>query len=253
MYESIAEKIDEQASLRNFWKIRPSQADGYIRNYHIEFSDGDKISIDYNYSRQMVRINLQLADENGREYLAIIKSGTILQEREIASKRPVNIHSRVAHFLPYFRALPDPGLLKAIGGNYDIPIEPITPQGFKSGRIDFHLFPRRAGLFTRLRNYLEKKREIERKGSVFRRFFRRLPAELADISLGMVLLIAYLHQMVNIGELAAGLGFLGVFSGALDWVWRQRSPFVPKVALLLAMSGSAVFFQVQYRVWGIFL
>lgn len=247
--------LDEN-TLRYMWKTSPSKKEGYIRNYSTVTPEGDEIEVDFNFAREMARVSVRLEEENGREYYAVIKSGTILQERDVALRRPVDMSSRLKGVRPYFLFLQDRALLSALGGNFGLPEEPLYPEPGESYRLPetFLQGRKRRNLFQWILDHLKKKREIENQDHRFwKKMLRRVPDELFDISLGALLVGAFFNQFLSITELAGYLGALGIFTGAWDWVWRQRSPFLPKVALMLAISAAAVYIQVQNRLWGILL
>jgi hypothetical protein len=238
------------------WSSKPSEQPGYIKNYWIETPEGDRIDVDMNYIRQMVRIGIRLSDENGKEYFSVIKSGTILQERDLARKRTVDLQTRLGRFRKEFGFLRDENVLRFIGGNYGLPVE---PYGFVRRHEDGSLVQRlrdyrKRGLLDRIRRHLEKKREEESLyRPILRRIFRRLPAEMGDACIGALPVAGYYYGLLDLTEFAALSGFTGLAMGAVDWVWRQRDPFLPKVIIMLAISGGAVYFQVQNRLWGQFL
>ncbi|MCB1324229.1 MAG: hypothetical protein KDK35_03335 [Leptospiraceae bacterium] len=245
----------EEARLRSLWKANPSAQEGYTRNYSTETADGDIISVDFNFARQMVRIALSVAREHHRQYIAVIKSGTVLQERELAGKRSLDLTSRIAPVAGYFRFLPDEMLLRSIGGNYGVPLLPDLPgSSYAREHLPIHPLRQKFQPLRSLRRYLTRKREraLRPRGPV-RRFFRRLPAEIWDLTLGGLLCLAYTWGGLNLTELAGYLGVAGLVCGAWDWVWRQRDPFMPKVLAFMAASGFAVYMQVQHRMWAIFL
>lgn len=246
----------EEKNFEGSWRVSPSRIAGYYRNYYAITPEGDEISVDFNFPRQMVRISLKREEERGREYVAVIKSGTILQEKDLAGRRALDLTSRIYPLRKYFALLHDATLLKAIGGIYNIPTQPLHLVQ-NDGRYSYaDRFPmvRDQNLLQWIRDHLARKRELEnREAPAYIRLIRRLPDELLDISLGMLLIIAYLQNYLSLTELAGFAGFWGIFSGAMDWVWRQRDPFLPKVVLMLAVSGGAVYYQIQNRIWGIFL
>ena len=246
---------EENREQARFWKVSSSKIDGYIRNYFIESEEGDELELDFNFSRSLVRISYRPERERGREYIAVIKNGTILQERENISRRPVDLTFRISPHLPLFRMLQEPMVLRALGGVYGIPTEPdrsARPAPFEY-QVKLNLIKKFRPL-ERIRNHLEKKREIEnRKMGWFGRFIHRLPAEAGDMTLGAILVLFYLGGYLDLTRFAGYAGALGIMMGAWDWVWRQRDPFLPKVFLMLATSGTAVYYQIQHRLWGIFL
>lgn len=241
----------DESELQQYWKVSPSSHEGYTRNYSLETADGDLLEVDYHYSREMVRIALTLDRENGRQYVAVIKSGMLLHEREFSSKRPVDLRSRLTPFRKYFSHFPDNAVLKSIGGNYDFPAESAVAQ--KTRRISDIFQFQDLKPMERLRRHLEKKKKTELAKTPIRRFLHRLKTEALDLSLGLLLLSGFFYGFLRPSELALLAGFSGVFLGAWDWVWRQRDPFIPKVLIFLMLGAWAVYYEIQHRVWGIFL
>ena len=201
----------------------------------------------------MVQITLRLHGEHGREYTSIIKSGTIIRERDVTSSRAVDLTSRIYPYRHYFGLLREDMLLRTVGGNYGIPHEPYQVNLPRILHVpEFRLD--KLNLLERIKNYLKKKRHKEQEELPFyKKIIRRIPSEMMDISIGGVLFWAYIMQYISIQELAGFSGFLGIASGAFDWVWRQRNPFLPKVIMLLGMSSLAILYEIQYRSWSIFL
>ena len=239
-------------SLLYMWKVKPCKKEGYYRTYYVDTPEGDHIEVDFNNTRNMVQITLILEKERGREYIAVIKSGTIIRERDVTSSRPIDLSSRLFPFREFFGFLRDDQALRSIGGNYGIPEKPFSvkiPRLFRSESFQL----KKPSLRERLQNYLRKKRNRELMPRPFyMSFLRRMPAELLDLALGGALVLAYFYNLISLTELAGFAGFLGIAAGALDWVWRQRNPFLPKVAALMSLSALAVYYDVLYRNWSIF-
>ncbi len=256
--DSEWDQLPANDALRRFWRVRLSEREGYHRNYYSVTPEGDELEIDFNYPRQMARITVRPASENFREYFAVIKSGTILQERDVTARRPVDLTSRLWHSRKYFQYLPDETIIKVIGRNYDLPGSTIFGGDPFYSSIRYPFTIDRRSLLERfrdwIRRHLESRRLAEQKSRKWwRRILRRLPDELLDMSFGGLVVAIYMNQWIDLTMLAGLAGALGIITGGLDWVWRQRNPFLPKVILMLATSGVAVYYQVQNRIWGIFL
>ncbi|MCB1172583.1 MAG: hypothetical protein KDK39_03405 [Leptospiraceae bacterium] len=246
--------IDE-ATLMQTWKGGPSAEEGYHRAYTTSTYEGDQLQVDFNYPRQMARISLKLAAEGMREYVAVIKSGTILQERESVGRRSMDLQHKFQPHLPWLALLPDSALLEVIGGNYGIPTQSAFANRSGYGPA-LPVYPGREpfSLLQVFKKYLQQKREREEKARGWlRKLWRRLPGEAFDLGLGGLLIWLFSHGYINLTELAGYSGSLGVFCGAWDWLWRQRDPFLPKVMALAGLSAWAVYWQVQNRMWAIFL
>ncbi|MCE9599335.1 MAG: hypothetical protein K8S54_15330 [Spirochaetia bacterium] len=230
------------------WKVKPSERDGFHKTYYTVTPDEDQIIIDSNHARQMVRIQLTIAREGGRQYACVIKSGTILQERDITVGRPMELTARMFPFRQLIGAIPDSMLRRTIGGNYGIPTT--APASTGTGRVRLVRIPR----VNRFQRFLRKKRAAEnRPGAWYQHLFRRLPAEAFQVGCVCALALGYFHQLLSTAQFACLVGFFGLWSGAYDWLVRQKNPFIPRVAGMLGVSAYAVWLQVQYRIWGIFL
>lgn len=227
------------------WRVKTSAREGFHRTYFTTTPDGDEILIDFNNTRAMARIQLTVAREGGRQYFCVIKSGTILQERDMTVGRPLDISSRIFPFRFLIGSIPDDMLRKAIAGNYGIPVS--VPRS-KRARLIIRKKP------SRVKRLLALKRQRERRpGTRLERFLRRLPAEAFQTGCVTALALSQLHGWLSLAQFACLVGFFGLWSGAYDWVVRQKNPFLPRVAAMLAVSGYSVWLQVQYRIWGMFL
>ncbi len=249
----VAGPLAYDPELLYMWKVQPSRREGYYRCYSVVTAEGDRLEVDYNHGRSMVHIQLTLEAEHGRQYVSVIKSGTILRERDATSSRPTDLTRRMAPFAPLFSFLRDEGLLRSIGGTYGIPVAPavVAPPRLFGRALPSLQMP---GLLERLRRYLEERRRDEERSRPWReRVLRRLPAELGDACLAGGLLGCGFLGWLGMGELAGYLGFWAILSGAIDWLIRGRSPFLPKVASILVLAAGVVYVQVQYRMWAIFL
>lgn len=244
---------DQQSDLRRLWRASPSKLEGYTRNYQTTTEQGDVIDVDFHYARSMVRIQLQVARENGKQYVAVIKNGIILQERDFSGNRSVDLTSRIGGLKNQFQFLPDNNVLSALDGLYGLPEKNSIPLGFERKPINWDLFkPRR--LRDILSDYLKKKKEKERAiRSPLRRFLRRLPSDVLDLSSVVALFYLFSKHYLSAGEFAFLSGFTGLFTGAVDWFWRQRDPMILKITILLGVAAWAVWYEVQMRIWGVFI
>ena len=234
------------------WHCAPSILENYQHNYSLSLENRDFLSLDFNAARKMVHISLSLASEGGREYVATIKDGNILQERERISRLPVDLSWRLDPFIKFFGQIPDLSPLRAIGGNFGIPklLSKDNPYNLRIYELYLPRSPWRL-----LKKYLEKRRAQEALAcSRLQKLWRRLPQEAFDLGLGTIMIyILGFKGYLGFAELACLSGFYGIFSGAFDWLWRQRSPFIPKVAFFVCISVLLVYWQVQYRMWAIYL
>lgn len=251
--------LPDESMMRRLWRATPSNQEGYHRAYSTESPEGDLLEVDFNFGRRMARISLKVAQENGREYVAVIKSGTIIQEREVAGKRSLDLTSRIGKFDRYFAHFPEASVLETIGGAYGLPTQPEAPEAGQKGSPEergiYRIYPfeRQFRPIRALKRHLRKKREREQNRGPIASFINRLPGDCFDLAIGALLYYAFLQNWLNLTELAGYLGVLAVTSGAVDWLWRQRDPMLLKVTGLLGASAYAVYIQVQYRMWAIWL
>ncbi|GIX40913.1 MAG: hypothetical protein KatS3mg129_0646 [Leptospiraceae bacterium] len=244
---------EEKEILLYLWKRR-KPSPGYNRSYYAEFPDGTKVIIEYNFVREIIKIELFPVDEH-RHYYVMIQRGTILQEREFQSNRPVSLYSRIGKYKKFFSYLFDEQVLKTIGGCYEIPLKSKHPYGTS----DFNTlqFKQRFNKFKpkkfwiRLKEYLEQKEKKQKQYKGFKKLLYRLPADLFD-----TFIIIYLFRLFYTGEITAIAFslysiFYSLLAGFIDIYWRRRNPIVIKT-LLLSLPGIIIFwFRYQLDLWGI--
>lgn len=241
------------SAVRRLWKSGPSRLEGYTRHYYTETAEGDELELDYHFAREMVRITLTMASERGRQYVAVIKKGVVLQERDYSGNRDADLTSRIGKFREWFDYFPDNHVLNSMGGAYGLPRKSRLHQDIvRENRTWEALKPVR--MVDEFRRYLDRKRRREeRVQGVIPRFLRRLPSEALDVSLGLLMFGAFLAGRLGPGEFAFLAGLYGLMTGGLDWLWRQREPFIPKIMLFHGLSAYAVWHEMQMRLWGIFI
>lgn len=250
---ALLQSVADETALRRLWRGSPSKLQGYTRNYHTTTEEGDEIQVDFHYARSMVRIQLELARENSKQYIAVIKNGIVLQERDFTGNRSVDLTSRIGRFKNHFKYLPDNNVLSAIEGLYGLPVKNSIPLGFERKPINWDFFkPRR--IRDIVADYLKEKRRKEKAvRSPFKKLLRRLPADVVDLSIAGLLFFLFLNRFLTPGEFAFASGAFGLMTGAFDWLWRQRNPMVLKIALMMGLAAYAVWYEVQMRLWGIIL
>ncbi|MBI3394501.1 MAG: hypothetical protein HY042_01560 [Spirochaetia bacterium] len=230
------------------WRASRSGIEGYHRSYEMETPEGDEIKVDFNSRREMVRLQVSIAREFGRQYVAVIKSGTILQEKDFTSRRSVDLSSRLIPLRRYFEFLPDSGALRAMGGSYGYPTTVSDTPGRRFSMSPQFLARRSQSGMRRLLRLLRGHREA----TLGERIRERIVSEGILVLPALAIAAAYQSHVIGLAECAGLLGFLGVMTGALEWI-IGRDPFLPRVALLLMASGAAVYTEIQYRMFSIFL
>ncbi|WCL48990.1 hypothetical protein [Leptospira sp. GIMC2001] len=246
---------------RSWWKKQNSQLPGFTRSVKATTPDGDVLEADFNFHEKLVRISLEIANENGKIYSATIKNGSIIKEKDITSGRNYPISRKVRPFKDIFSCIPDADLLDTIGGAYEISLTPLGKvierrvgrgiyqqedfAGYQSGlplstKYDSIFGIRRESWFQKW-----KRRRMERR--IYRdpfwvRFRRRFWAETHDILLGFGLAYFVYNYWFDYVILGLALGAFGFFSGGMDWALRKRDPLLLKVLSFLSL-GSFFFYN----------
>lgn len=252
-------KLSEKAFRSEKWCVSPSRLKNYQKNYSLNLENRDFLSVDFDAVRRIAHISLSLASEDYKEYEVTIKDGYRVQERERNSRSPIDLSSRLAPFAKLLTQIPDPLLVRALGGNFGIP-KPLSLSLSKEElrRLRVYKFYFSRNPWKLFKRYLSSRRAKEARYSQKQNFWqgllRRLPQESFDLGAGLFLLyILNFKGYLGFAELACFSGAYGIFSGALDWLWRNRSPFIPKVAFFIAIGAVLLYWQVQYRMWAVYL
>lgn len=251
-----AEWKEPGVDFRRIWRARPSRREGFNKTYSGKFADGSAIEIDYNFAREMVRIEYSPADEAERIYIAVIKHGVVLRERDFATNRVVDMQRRIRPLARYFQYFPDNHVLRSLGGVYGLPTESLAPVASSTRELFRHPFRRNAegqAFRSSVRGYFDRKRATERaKRSWLQRFRRRLPADLFDLGLSALPLWMFFQRGASPEGFALMLGTLGFATGAVDMLWRQRNPLVSKLLFYLLPAAGTVWLKFQLEEWAIF-
>lgn len=251
-----AERKEPGVDFRRIWRARPSRREGFNKTYSGQFPDGSAIEIDYNFAREMVRIEYSPIDEAERVYIAVIKHGVVLRERDFATNRSVDMQRRIRPLARYFQYFPDNHVLRSLGGVYGLPTQSLLPVA--SSARDLFRRPFRPGgeqqaFRTSVHGYFRRKRAAERKRRPWlKRLRRRLPADLFDVGLSAVPLWMFVERGTTPEGFALMLGTLGFATGAIDALWRQRNPLVSKLLFYLVPAVGTVWLKYQLEEWAIF-
>lgn len=251
-----AEMKEPGVDFRRIWRARPSRREGFNKTYAGLFPDGSTIELDYNFAREMVRIEYRPADEAERLYIAVVKHGVVLRERDFATNRVVDMQRRIRPLAPFFQYFPDNHVLRSLGGIYGLPRESRLPSATSTGELfrrSLRTDERRRLLRQQVHHLIRKRRAAERRQRpFFGRILHRLPGDLFDLSLAGIPLFLFFQKDVAPGGLALMLSALGFFTGAVDLLWRQRNPLIVKTLAFLVPAGSVIWLKFQLEEWAIF-
>jgi hypothetical protein len=253
--------FNELETYRSWWRKQNSRIPGFNRSYIAVTPTGDTLEADFNFHEKLVRLSVEVSQENGKNYAATIKNGSIIKEKDITSGRNYPIGRKVRPFREMFSCLPDSDLLESLGGAYEISLTPLGKKVERRigrgvyqedesgyGRFDLPASTRYDGIFgiqreTWFQRWQRKRweRRINRE-PFWVRFRRRFWAEIHDLVLGAGLAWVVYNYYYDYVILGSALGAFGFFSGGLDWTFRKRNPLLLKVLSFISL-GSYFFYN----------
>ena len=238
------------------WQQRTSTLEGYHKNYVLRKSPaGDLLNVDLNVFRKMVHLRLRFIDKKEQEYVAIIKEGKILQERENSTKKYINFSKYLAPFIGSFSKIPDPNILDIIGGHFGLALTSKFQKSYLLQKRDSKFI---YNIWQNIKQYFQEKYENQKtkreRKSLLSRFLQRLLQETLDIAIGLsIVYFIFKSNSLSFDELALVSGSYAILISAFDLIWRRRTPFIPKAFLFIAIGGTLIYLQIQYRIWGMII
>ncbi len=221
------------------WKKRPSEIRGYQRTYYMNSPDGDYLRIDYNLKEKKVRLYVEVENEGGNAYYAVITNGKITAERSVSTGRSFGFTDKFVDRSDLYITMPNREVIKLIGGNYGIQrggkhaaAEKAEPKTAKEKLL------RETKRRYFKKEYLAAGEAGDEEG--FRRVFRHLNLfDIIDLVIG-ILLAGSAFLFFNYSYLAMGAtaAFFGIIIGFVDMFFRDRSPVFTKVIFFL-VAGAA--------------
>lgn len=239
--------------LFQLWK-RKKPSENYHRSYYATFPDGAICTIEYNFLREVVKIEFHFP-EDSRDYSIMIQRGSILKEREIQSNRPVSLYNRIQKYKKFFSYLIDEQVLKTIGGSYGIPeksLHPNATSNFSILQLRKKIFYKPKRFLNRIKEYLKHKEIYQQNLKGFDRFTNRILGDLFDI-----IIVLFFYYLFLIGKISSfGFSFFcfffSIFTGFLDIIVRRRKPLLFKSFLFFWLGGFIFWFQYQLYEWNIY-
>ncbi|AXX16302.1 MULTISPECIES: hypothetical protein [Leptospira] len=239
--------LQDYSVFRRWWKKETPAARGYTKSYSATTPSGDILEADFNFHEKKIRLTLEIAGENGKIYVVTVKNGEVIQEKDLSSGRMVPIYAKLAPFQEIFSCLPDPDLLKTLGGLYGISKQPLgnieerVERPWETSTRYDHIFGinREKSFWQRI---FSRDREYKEPWSV--RVKKRFWSEFRDLVLGTFSGLGIYYAYTDFYVLGFALAVFGLLFGGLDWMLRKRNPLLVKV--LLFMSLGSYFYYVGY-------
>lgn len=241
-----------QELLFQLWKRR-KPSENYHRSYYATLPDGTICTIDYNFLREVVKIELHIP-EDSRDYSIMIQRGSILKEREIQSNRPVSMYSRIQKYKKFFSYLLDEQVLKTIGGCYGIPeksLHPNATSSFSVLQLRKKFFYRPKRLLNRIQEYLKNKEIYQQNLKGVKRITNRILGDVFDIFVVLFFYYLFLKGKISLFGFSFFCFFFSIFTGFLDILLRRRKPLLIKSFMFFLLGSFVFWFQYQLYEWNI--
>ncbi len=227
--------MSDKSRIQFAWKRRPSEIRGYERAVYTTLDNGDYIRVDYNTGDNRARLYLEVQEENGASYYAIISQGRVTVERN-SSGRSSRVAENLAERADDFSTIPNKDVLKLINNNYGITSKDETDVQEKQQK-------RKAELEETRRKYF-KQDELNPYSDDFSGQAVRKRAgliDLLDIMTGMLLAaVLFIVNSYSLLALGAALVLWGILIGLFDIVFRNREPIFLKILAFL-ISGTVIY------------
>lgn len=171
------------------------------------------------------RVQITCGDRQDNSYQSIISNGVILREKNL-SKNPTGfVEEQIAKYSPDINSLPDEQVLKIIGGNYNILTEFKGIIHNTSSKVYF--WKKQSDLLSQLKHKFSN-------FTLFIKSWFRKPSWIDIVDGLFALTIGYFIYQLNYSFFSAGIvtAILALSFGYIDWLFRQRRPYVLKILLL---------------------
>lgn len=222
-----------------FWKRRPSEIRGYLRTLYMTAENGDYLRVDYNARDKRVRLYVEVQNEGGSPYYAVIKDGKVTIERSVMSGRTSGFSEKFKERAHLYSTISNKEIMQIIGGNYGISYKNAlktkeTVDAEHRKRIEE----------TRRRYFVQEKNPYGKSngltGSVrgHIRFIDFIDFFVGwGLSLGAFFLFQY--SFLALGIVSA---LFGVLIGIFDMLVRERQPLFIKIIFFLSVGLVSYFY-----------
>ncbi len=215
------------------WKRRPSEIRGYQRALYLTADNNDYLRVDYNLREKIVRLYIEIAEEGGNAYYAVIKEGRVTVEKSLVSGRTFGFAERFRERAEIFSSIPNRDVIKLINKNYNIDF----PQNKEKAAVE-----RKKKLEeTRKRYFVTEDQKKDTTNEQIGLSFSEIKAiDFIDFFVGSVLsgTVFFLLQydFVALGIVSA---FYGIGIGLVDMIFRERPPIFIKMILFISAGVTA--------------
>ncbi len=215
---------------RSSWKRNKTLPKGFSKSFRSTTPTGDELQVDFNFHENLVRLGLTISFEKGRNYTTTIKNGTIIRERDVLNGVNTSLKKKFIPFKEIFSAIPDEDILETIGGVYDINKTPMLK--YENEDSENQISTSKSIETVKIKPTLK-----EKLNSLYKNLKLRILDDIYDTLLGVSLCTAIYLHFFDMVVLGFALGFMGVFFGVLDWMFRNRNPMFIKVISFLFSGG----------------
>jgi len=221
------------------WKYIKGR-DGEYPEAFIIYVNDNRLKVEANLEKKRVKIYLESAD--GEIVESQICNGVVLKERDILGNsiiEPADVFKTVSSQLS---SIPDSKVVRLIGRNYGV----IAPN-----QSDFQAEVSRDILF--LKSVLEKIKKLPER--IIRNLLKYFQTMLEKPSLSdifdMVLAVSagYGAYLYNFNYALAGIivAWIALSSGYVDWIIRNKSPYILKIIVLIVPACYIILQGVRYQ------
>lgn len=224
------------------WKRRPSEIRGYQRALYATDDNGNYIRADYNLKEKKIRLYVELTDEGGAAYYAVIQNGDIAAERSVQSGRAGKFSNKFSDLAHVFSTIPNREVLDLINKRYGI-VRGLAKRSVPDSARGISLDETREKYFKNsdINPYVSESR---RERISFVAGFSLVDA--VDVGAALLVLGAVLYfSNFNIALVGIIASLAGLLMGILDMFIREKNPVFIKV-LLFFFSGVFVYLYGYY-------
>ncbi len=225
------------------WKRRPSEIRGYMRTLYMTAENGDYLRVDYSSKEKRVRLYVEVQNEGGSPYYAVIKDGKITIERSVLSGRSSGFSDKFKERAHLFSTITNKDILRIINNNYGISQEYKTTVNNPAHDAEH----KKQLEETRKRYFVQEKNpygtSTALSGSI-RGHIRLI--DFIDFAAGWGLAMAtffYFQYSFTASGIISAL--FGILIGFVDMFLRERQPLFIKI-IFFVVAGAASYVYGYY-------